>query len=1006
MNKKQFKQKFKLTLAAMAVSTLLAVPLGVQASSNNTGSIYGEAETGISITYKSKATGAKRTVVVGKDGRFNFKDVPPGRYVVTTSDGKTREIIVKIGTGSAVDFMDSQENVVRVVGTRVSSIDMSSSESTMVFTDEQISLLPVARNLVDVAMLTPGTVQGDDDFGNLPSFGGASVAENGYYIDGFDVTNIRTFLNYANLPFDAISQTQVKSGGYGAEFGRSLGGVTNIVTKSGSNEWEVSAAVYYTPDSLRADRKDVVDKGSINGAFSVYDSDDYNSRLAYNVSIGGPIIQDELFIFANIEGRKNTNDWYYTSTSTHQEITSPNALIKLDWFVTDNHQLSMTYIQNKTDEEKTDYKNPVGEINTGIHGEEIASYTEENGGDIKIINYIGHLTDDFSVKVMYGELSNKEDNENPRVFPGGECPLAWDTSGDLTWTDRVYIGCWNQSNDFITDPNFRSDGDERTALKFDFDWTIGDHTIRFGYDSQEFISYSPGVTYSGERYYRYISGNDANGGVVNGVDVGVGTLTVRERTYATQSGNFKVDNTAFYIEDSWMFNDDLMLYLGIRNETFTNYAANNEVFVEADDLIAPRLGFSWDLMGDGTQKLFASVGRYFIPIASNTNIRATRTETYTQKYFYTDGFDVATGEPIGLGAQFGSEIIDIQVPDPRVIAVSDLEPMHQDELIIGYQRELGENWTGGAKLIYKTVRDGMDDFCAHDGFYNWAQDNGFTNFYPGTMSGCLIVNPGKDLSLFIDLEHDGNLTHVTVPNEYFQLPEYKRTYKGLEFTAERTFNDDFFVNVSYLLSYSKGNVEGYVNSTLGQEDAGATQDFDHYRYQEGSDGYLPNDRRHQFKAYGAYKLTDEVTLTGRISASSGSPTSCNGYIPLEGLIGEPGTEHAGDTSFDYANFQRYSASSFYCKDENGVSQLSKRGAYGETDWLYTLDMGINYRPEAVEGLTLQVDVFNPFNFDTVTEVNQQKDLARDNNEVNPNFLSPTGFQAPRRVDFTIRYQFF
>ncbi|MGX5202793.1 TonB-dependent receptor [Aliikangiella sp. IMCC44632] len=995
------KVAFKRTLAAATVSAVLLGSSPAWSASNNTGTIYGEARSGVEVTYKSTATGAKRTITADENGRFNFKDVPPGRYTVTTSSGKSIEVLVKIGTGAAANFASQNDNVVQVIGGKVSSIDMSSVESTMVFTDEQIALLPVGRNIVDVAMLTPGTVKGDDDFGNLASFGGASVAENGYYIDGFDVTNIRTFLNYATVPFDAISQTQVKAGGYGAEYGRSLGGVTNIVTKSGTNEWKFGAALYYTPDSLRANRKDVVDLAVADGsALTVYDSDDYNDRMSFNVSASGPIIEDKLFVFANLEGRKNEYDGYSRSTSYNQVVTTPNALVKFDWFVTDDHQVSLTYVQNETDEELIRYDNPDNEYYTGEHGIEGARYTEENGGSITIFNYTGHLTDDLSVKFMYGKLTNKDNNRVPRALPGGECAYAWDTSGDLTWSTREYIGCWNTAQSTVTDLDFRAEGDERNSFKVDFDWTIGDHTIRGGYNEEEFISYSPGITYSGGNYYRYISGNAANGGVVNGVNVGDGTLTVRHRFYATQSGNFSVDNTGFYIEDSWQVSDDLMLYLGLRNETFTNYAANGDVFVEADNLIAPRLGFSWDLQGDGTQKVYGTLGRYFIPIASNTNIRATRTEEYTQRYYYVNGWDPATGEPVGLGAQFGNEIVDNQQPDPRVIAVSDLDPMHQDELILGYQRELNEDWTMGVKMTYKTIQDGMDDFCAHDGFVNWAADNGYDDFNVHSMAGCLIVNPGRDLSLYMDLNDDGNVTPVTVPNSYFELPEYKRTYKGLEFTLEKSMSDDFFASFSYVLGYSEGNVEGYVNSSLGQEDAGATQDFDHKRFQDGSQGYLPNDRRHQIKAYGAYQLNDELTLTGRLSAASGSPLSCFGYIPLDGMIDN------GDTAYDYANFERYSASSFYCKDENGDSILNRRGGYGRTDWTFQVDMGVNYKPDWADNkLTLQLDVFNLLNLDTVTEYNQQKDLARDNNEVNPNFLAPTGFQSPRRVDLTVRYNF-
>lgn len=143
----------------------------------------------------------------------------PGRYKITAG-GVTREVTVAIGSGTEVKFEDVA--TVTVSGSRTrSAIDVSSSESNTVFSLAEIQALPVGRSATAVALLAPSAVKGDDGLGDgsLTSIGGAPVAENGY-----DVTNIRNFTSYATLPFDAIEQQQIKTGGYGAEYGRSLGG--------------------------------------------------------------------------------------------------------------------------------------------------------------------------------------------------------------------------------------------------------------------------------------------------------------------------------------------------------------------------------------------------------------------------------------------------------------------------------------------------------------------------------------------------------------------------------------------------------------------------------------------------------------------------------------------------------------------------------------------------------------------------------------------------------------
>ncbi|TMP63653.1 TonB-dependent receptor, partial [Pseudoalteromonas sp. S1649] len=91
---------------------------------------------------------------------------------------------------------------------------------------------------------------GGASFNGASSFGGSSAAENGYYFNGLNVTSIRTGLGSIRLPWEAISQTQVKTGGVSPEFGGALGGIVNAVSKSGDNDFNFGAEVRWDPDGL------------------------------------------------------------------------------------------------------------------------------------------------------------------------------------------------------------------------------------------------------------------------------------------------------------------------------------------------------------------------------------------------------------------------------------------------------------------------------------------------------------------------------------------------------------------------------------------------------------------------------------------------------------------------------------------------------------------------------------------------------------------------------------
>ena len=134
----------------------------------------------------------------------------------------------------------------------------------------------------------------------------------------------------------------------------------------------------------------------------------------------------------------------------------------------------------------------------------------------------------------------------------------------------------------------------------------------------------------------------------------------------------------------------------------------------------------------------------------------------------------------------------------------------------------------------------------------------------------------KTASFNVDVDGNGTLESITIPADVLG-PAAKRTYKALEFFAEGQW-DKFFVQGSYTWAQSYGNTEGGVKSDIGQDDTGTTQDFDYPELTIGSEGFLPNDRRHSFKVFGNYEINDEWSVGANLLVQSGRPINCIGFL--------------------------------------------------------------------------------------------------------------------------------
>lgn len=986
---------------AMGLCLTSMTALQVAHAQSADGSIVGRADPGAEVSITSPDTGFTRTVTADGNGNYRFPRLPTGNYTLQVMRGGAPvgspiPVTVSLGNATSVNATSSGPTTlgaVEVIGARVvNAVDVTSTESATNVTRNELLRLPVERDPLAVALLAPGLVRGE--FGGV-SFGGSSVAENAVFINGLNVTDFYNRVGFSSVPFAFYKEFQVKTGGYSVEFGRTTGGVINAVTRSGTNEFDFGAEAVIEP-FLKSDGRNYYNAEGEPRLISSYD--DYDSR-SLNVWASGPIVRDRLFFFAMYQGRDfqpdNTND----EGSNFNRGQSDDGFwgTKLDWHINDDHLVELLAFSDKN-ETVTDIYD--FDLEAGQRGDYESTRFVEDGGENWSLTYTGHLTDTFSMKAMYGR-----NERNASGFSNNDVECA--RIRDLRSVGDGDIGC-------TTSASVIERVDEREAGRLDFEWSIGDHLLRFGLDREDNTSEHSQFYPGPERLLYEIRDVTPGATLENGGVVPAGvTAYVRTRTNEVE-GTFQSINTAYYLEDNWSVTDRLMLNLGVRLEAFDNRDSDGNTYIEIDDMVAPRFGFSWDMNGDSRTKVFGNVGRYFLPVANVINIKQAGAFSDNRLFYAFNGLEdfeyngVTYQRPI-LGPQIGGLYSqgDGTVGDLRGEVDADMDPVYQDEFILGFQSMINDTWSWGVRGIYRKLHNAIDDMEI--------TSTGILCDGEPVSAGYVMANPGKDVTLYTDTDCDGvNDDYVTIDTSQAGWALYddegnfvgetgysrpKRSYKALEFVLDRAWDEKWSLNASYTLAWNKGNAEGPVNSDTDFADSGRTENFDDPWVNYGGYGYLPNDRRHQFKLRGVYAINDAWQLGASFSAQSGRPVNAFG-------VGNP---------FDATNYH----SNFICVDRCGIDPLtgeaylpsqrvyeaSPRGAGGRLSWLVDLGASISYLHSFGDTADLRVKfaVFNVLNHRRTIEVDDE--LESEIGSINTEYKRPTAFQAPRYAQLTVSLDF-
>src|SRR5688572_3972147 len=297
----------RFVLLVLVAAALL--PISAFGQATVTGAVSGTVTTsdgmaipGVMVTVSSPVLQGTRTAYSSDSGQYILRGLPPGTYTVSFSMeglGATRKTTgVDLGQTARVDAVMAPAATAEAI--TVTADAPTALTTTLLgsnFSREEIQELPIARGgatfLANIASLTPGVTQNTFNAGQV-RINGAFAYDNVFLVDGTDV-NDNLFGTAHNLYIeDAIQETQVMTGGVSAEYGRFTGGVVNVVTKSGGNEFSGSVRADITNTAWRDETP-----------IETVDRVDRNSYI-YSGTLGGPILRDKIWFF--LAGRQEKSN--------------------------------------------------------------------------------------------------------------------------------------------------------------------------------------------------------------------------------------------------------------------------------------------------------------------------------------------------------------------------------------------------------------------------------------------------------------------------------------------------------------------------------------------------------------------------------------------------------------------------------------------------------------------------------------------------------------------------
>ncbi len=705
---------------------------------------------GLTVTVTSPALMGTGSATTDDEGYFRVVALPPGQYVAEVkADGffpyKATGLFVVTGQSAeiTIELQPASGAATVTVVAQKPVVDTRKTSSGAVLSRESMRDIPNGGR--DYQSLT-GFAAGVVGSGNA-NVRGSFDDGNQFYLDGVNNTDPITGTFSQNMNYDAIEEVQVVTGGMDAEYGRSLGGAVNVVTRSGGNEFHGDAQFLYSSAPATGDKgfnlrwaKPL--EGEVFGSYQ-------NQGLALN--LGGPIVRDRLWFFASLQG-----DYLLKAADVDPSIGRPADqpleprdwksaywFGKLTWQPGAQNKLTLqaqgdpTWIKNV---EQNGYVLPNGESNWRQGGFSITA---------------GHILTPTARTVIQTQAYFQKSD---LIYYAKDCESA---RGDEALADciRNLEDPWSSwyPDDFSAGDAPYGEISHRYRSSLQTNWTqffslLGEHQTKIGAQGEYLVTDDifPGIE---DWTFKQSTGDPAD-------------IDSYENLYQIRYDNEQEIHltgmlVSAYVQDIWNPIPRLTIRPGVRMD----YSAlNNDVgeLAFSKTTFAPRMGLAGDLTGDGKTSGHAFYGRFydsgFLAVSSMLGKRSTGYERFA--------WDSAAGE-------WGEEPVESSAS--YSVVSDDLKNPYSDEFDVGISRDLGAGWAVDVT-----------------GTYEYAQ-----NFWEDDEVNLIWNDDGTDVVGYRNGKNE-SIYRIRTPDDSFT------EYTGLELSVARQFSDGFSVLGSYTWSRAYG----------------------------------------------------------------------------------------------------------------------------------------------------------------------------------------------------------
>jgi outer membrane receptor protein involved in Fe transport len=911
--------------ALWVAAAILVMPVTGWAQSANTGSVTGRvldeskaAVPGATVTARNEATGLSRTGMSSANGTYRLGSLPSGSYEISfelTGFAKQirKGVPVQVDSASTVDVtmsVSSQAETITVTG-ETALVSTTTSDVGQVITQRMVENLPMnGRKFQDLSLLVPGTRQGNyydptkTEVGGV-SFGGLQGRSVIINVDGGDNNDgvVRGLLQQFSA--DAIQEYKVTTQRYSAEYGRSVGGVVNVITKSGTNDIHGTLFGFGRNESLNS--KTYFEKLA-NAEKSPF------SQQQFGATLGGPIVKDKAHYFLSYEynHRKDTAQVFTNGVLPDQEGFQEkpfrNHLItaKTDFQLNDKNTMTVRYSREDQKRENDFIGGNALKSNGALNTNKIDSAVAKNTTTIGA-SKLNELL------VLYQHFTNNitaNDPADPQVVTPDFTFGANVNTPQQTIQKRLQV-----RDDF----SFRKEG-----------WG-GDHDFKVG---AELLRSHYGGFFIPTLYGFF---NFANS--IPGANLNTYLNSIADSFTGTAGTNQADDNWTYlagYLQDDWKPTRNFTVNLGLRYEVQYGPYSNKFRTVGKDALAAagypselkndtnnfgPRIGFAWDVKGDASLVARGGYGRYYDEIYQNITLYEAWSDPATPLNFvsasptpWTPAFYAANREAIRnsfLDPTFAGQQVRLSAPDL-------VQPL-ADHFNAGFTIAPAKG------LAFDVHASGKQEVA------RWDIDT------PENLN-TRISPVGRFAPQYNRIVVEGNRGHSTFDGVYVagKLRAHRATLLSTyTWSKAKNIADDFF---------------------------GRPGDISNLNW-EGDIGPTPNDVRHRVTTGGVLELPAGFQLSSGFQWNTGKP-----YNASAGLAGRRNAVRAIDPATGQP-FPRYSFTGpDYLSLDARLSKVFKFGNAKSFEVLFecfNLTNHVNFNGDANQGF---INTYSSANFGTATQI--------------------------------------